>query len=130
MNDKTNLRIETVNEYCIVDEKNQIIKDGFCSEEEAAKWLEDAYGIKHEPKPQPKIGGWIPCSERLPDKWEDVMICYYNDREEKHLSDIACLDDNGCWQLLRESGGYFPYNFKKKITHWRPLPNLPEEYHG
>lgn len=74
--------------------------------------------------------GWIPCSERLPDKWKDVMICYYNDREEKHLLDIACLDDNWCWQLWRESGGYFPYNFRKKITHWRPLPNLPEECHG
>lgn len=81
-------------------------------------------------KTAPKIGGWIPCSDQLPDKWEDVMICYYNDREEKHLSDIACLDDDGNWKLWRESGGYFPYNFKKKITHWRPLPDLPEECHG
>ncbi len=55
MSDKRDLRIETVNEYCIVDEKNQIIKDGFCSEEEAAKWLEDVYDIKHEQKPQSKI---------------------------------------------------------------------------
>ncbi len=77
-----------------------------------------------------KIGGWISCSEQLPDKWEDVMICYYNDKEEKYLSDIACLDDDGNWNLRRESGGYFPYNFKKKIVYWRPLPDLPEAYHG
>lgn len=61
MNDKKNLRIETVNEYCIVDEKNQIIKYGFCSEEEAAKWLEDVYGIKHEPKPQTQITAEQKC---------------------------------------------------------------------
>ena len=55
MIDKTNLRIETVDEYCIVDKDNQIIKDGFCSEEEAAKWLEEVYGVKHEPKPKSRI---------------------------------------------------------------------------
>lgn len=42
------LRIEMVNEYCIVNKDNQIIKDGFCSEEEAAEWMEDVYGVKYE----------------------------------------------------------------------------------
>lgn len=79
---------------------------------------------------QTKIGVWISCSEQLPDKWEDVMICYYNDKEEKYLSDIACLDDDGNWNLRRESSGYFPCNFKKKIIYWRPLPDLPEARHG
>lgn len=50
MIDKTNLRIETVNEYCIVNGKNEIVKDGFYSEEEATEWLEEVYGVKHEPK--------------------------------------------------------------------------------
>lgn len=61
MNDKTNLRIETVNEYCIIDEKNQIIKDGFCSEEEAAKWLENVYGIRNEQKQQSQITAEQKC---------------------------------------------------------------------
>lgn len=112
----------------MIDEKKIINDIKQWNKEREIKWTTESVISLLESAP--KIGGWIPCSERLPDKWEDVMICYYNDREEKHLSDIACLDDNGCWQLLRESGGYFPYNFKKKITHWRPLPNLPEEYHG
>lgn len=127
MIDKTNLRIETVNEYCIVDEKNQIIKDGFCSEEEAAKWLEDAYGIKHEPKPQPKIGGWIPCSDRLPDK--GVMNPITNDYAE-YLCTVCVdgfrtvrpikFDKDGCWVN-------HGMNFDKYVTAWQPLP---EAYHG
>lgn len=61
MIDKTNLRIETVNEYCIVNGKNQIVKDGFYSEEEAAEWLEEVYGVKHEPKPQTQITAEQKC---------------------------------------------------------------------
>lgn len=110
---------------------SETYNNAFNFDEDESKLVERVMiDVQNAIEEQPKIGGWIPCSERLPDKWKDVMICYYNDREEKHLLDIACLDDNGCWQLWRESGGYFPYNFRKKITHWRPLPNLPEEYHG
>ena len=114
MIDKTNLRIETVNEYCIVDEKNQIIKDRFCSEEEAAKWLEDAYGIKHEPKPQPKIGGWIPCSERLPEENEEV-ICCFKSGVVKALVLFNC----------KFHGKVYAYE-KSDIIAWQPLP---EAYH-
>ncbi len=116
MIDKTNLRIETVNEYCIVDEKNQIIKDGFCSEEEAAKWLEDAYGIKHEPKLQPKIGGWIPCSERLPEESLCSVIGW--DEYRKRCCFVQYL--GGRWILGNDIESV-------KITHWQPVPTAPYE---
>lgn len=117
MMDKTNLRIETVNEYCIVDKDNQIVKDGFCSEEEAAKWLEDVYGIKHEPKPQPKIGGWIPCSERLPEDDNDFIVTF---RDGECV--IAYLDDSDKW--INSSTGA---EISLLVVAWQPLP---ESYHG
>lgn len=114
MNDKTNLRIETVNEYCIVDKDNQIVKDEFCSEEEAAKWLEDIYGIKHEPKPQSKIVGWIPCSERLPDTRNNILICQCDGYVSVgYYSQEKFLDLNS-----------YPFD---NVIAWQPLP---EAYHG
>lgn len=65
---------------------------------------------------------WISCNKRLPEKYTEVLIRYYNSREEKFLTDIAWIDDDGKWYLIREKGGYFPPNFKKEITKWRPMP--------
>lgn len=121
MNDKTNLRIETVNEYCIVDKDNQIVKDGFCSEEEAAKWLEDIYGIKHEPKPQSKIVGWIPCSERLPKRNGEYMCTQeiYSLSNGKILGRSVEMIEfyNGEWKRARNL----------KVVAWKPKP---EPYYG
>ena len=125
MIDKTNLRIETVNEYCIVDEKNQIIKDGFCSEEEAAKWLEDAYGINHEPKPQPKIGGWIPCSERLPEENINPVTNDFYEYQVTFKSDK--VTDVRHYKFGRGHWWNCGQNMDKYVTAWRePL----EAYHG
>lgn len=73
----------------------------------------------------PKIGGWIPCSERLPTKEESIK----NDNR-------FILDDGN-----RRYGGLFDYekqcfvqfDFWKGLVEdkcaiaWQPLP---EEYHG
>ncbi len=69
---------------------------------------------------------WIPVSERLPEKDTECLIRYYNSKEGKRLTDIAWLDEEGNWQLIREAAGYFPRNFKKEITHWMPMSELYE----
>lgn len=76
---------------------------------------------------QPKIGGWIPCSERLPDK--GVMNPITNDYAE-YLCTVCVdgfrtvrpikFDKDGCWVN-------HGMNFDKYVTAWQPLP---EAYHG
>lgn len=63
--------------------------------------------------------GWIPCSERLPDKGMSVLICgggghrvtaYYDPvREVFRLTETDAL-----------------YYHRKNVTHWMPLPEPPE----
>ena len=76
---------------------------------------------------EPKIGGWIPCSERLPEK--GVMNPITNDYAE-YLCTVCVdgfrtvrpikFDKDGCWVN-------HGMNFDKYVTAWQPLP---EEYHG
>lgn len=69
---------------------------------------------------QPKIGGWIPCSERLPDK-DGEYICtqkIYNLSNGKLSGKSVELVEfcNGKWRRAKHL----------KVIAWQPLP---EEYH-
>lgn len=58
---------------------------------------------------------WIPCSERLPERPGDYQVCTKN--EYYGTRNVAKRYFNGdCW-----SGRW------TNITHWMPLPELPEE---
>ena len=70
---------------------------------------------------QPKIGGWIPCSERLPDK-DGEYICtqkIYNLSNGKLSGKSVELVEfcNGKWRRAKHL----------KVIAWQPLP---EAYHG
>ena len=71
-------------------------------------------------KSQPKIGGWIPCSERLPDK-DGKYICtqkIYNLSNGKLSGKSVELVEfyNGKWRRAKHL----------KVIAWQPLP---EAYH-
>lgn len=57
---------------------------------------------------------WIPVSERLPETYKDVLIY-----SEFGGCQKGFLHDHGDWE---DDCGY-----DKKITHWQPLPDPPEE---
>lgn len=64
-------------------------------------------------KTAPKIGGWIPCSERLPEEYGDYLVTYgFNDVDVK-VVDVSSYSENG-------------FEFINVIA-WQPLP---EAYHG
>lgn len=89
---------------------------------------------------QPKIGGWIPCSERLPEehdsvfaklkgteKWDlamfekisdDVNVTVEFENGKRKTKTLHTVD--GKW-----NGGQRGVKFK--VIAWQPLP---EEYHG
>lgn len=62
---------------------------------------------------QPKIGGWIPCSERLPEERQDVLVfdAYNNMYIANRI--LSTFFDNEMNDI--------------NVIAWQPLP---EEYHG
>lgn len=79
---------------------------------------------------QPKIGGWIPCSERLPETSE-----YMEFEPTPHMKriEIAYMTD-----MVEYIIGYFDgYKWIDKrnrkienVIAWKPFLKLPEAYHG
>lgn len=75
---------------------------------------------------QPKIGVWIPCSERLPEKsnWYLVTECIDETEDNTAISEVCTevfwTKDNK-WDCERDS------YCECKVIAWQPLP---EAYHG
>lgn len=55
--------------------------------------------------------GWIPVSERLPEKDERVLVTAWGD------VDIAWIDKYGLWQTEE-----YTYHSKDDVLAWMPLP--------
>lgn len=64
---------------------------------------------------QPKVGEWIPCSERLPEKHEHVLITW-KDGEHYHATE-AIYGRNG-W--LNYSPNELPHDIE--VVAWQTLP--------
>ena len=64
---------------------------------------------------QPRVGEWIPCSERLPEKNKAVLV-YVLDAYE-----IAYLDDAEDW--IHCMGTFY----KDEVEAWMPLPPAYKE---
>lgn len=70
--------------------------------------------VQREAEEQPKIGEWIPCSERLPEENQNVIACFAHGT----VTELAFY--NG------KFNGVYSYD-EKVIVAWQPLP---EAYHG
>ena len=66
--------------------------------------------------------GWIPVSERLPDKEVDCLVAY-NHVETPDGFDLAQLNCDDKWVFKSDPYGVLMDYF---VTHWRPLPAPPE----
>ena len=77
----------------------------------------------------PKVGKWIPCSERLPEEDKD---------EEYYASVIVTLDDgrvaDGCyrnadkeWWADASDGESYSENVTGRVIAWMPLPEPYKE---
>ena len=78
---------------------------------------------------QPKVGEWIPCSDRLPE--EDIIAEYYD-------SVIVTLDNDrvaeGCyrnmdkeWWVDAPDGECYSENMTGHVVAWMPLPEPYKE---
>lgn len=82
------------------------------SKEKEIKWTSESVISLLESAP--KTGGWIPCSERLPEENEEV-ICCFKSGVVKALVLFNC----------KFHGKVYAYE-KSDIIAWQPLP---EAYH-
>ena len=63
----------------------------------------------------PKVGEWIPCSEKLPKEHEIVLVAYLE--YYKQLFNLAYISECGTWHW------YFNgTNVRNEIIAWQPLP--------
>lgn len=62
---------------------------------------------------QPAVNRWIPCSERLPEDGERVLIAH--DSGAVYIAER----DGKCWK--EDSGKWY-----SEVSYWMPLPEPPE----
>lgn len=78
---------------------------------------------------QPKVGEWIPCSERLPEEEEPVLVQW--EKYDRHLNititylDVMWLDD--AEEEVFETINGVPNG---KVVAWMPLPEPYSERIG
>lgn len=64
----------------------------------------------------PKVGEWIPCSERLPEPDKEVLVYTYDDFRVWSLTrKMRWEDEDGYWQDLED------------VVAWMPLPDPYKE---
>lgn len=86
-------------------------KDSVIYEEQ---WLGEKYK-------QSKIAGWIPCSEKLPDKSGSYLVTTYSKGISQYISDIDQFIYNGI------PDGYWING--EDVIAWKPLPEPYTENH-
>jgi hypothetical protein len=69
----------------------------------------------------PAVNRWILCEDELPERDTNVLI-YYPAWKDAPVQTAHIMIDGSCWEF---SDGEF-YPSMKDITHWMPLPPLPE----
>lgn len=59
-------------------------------------------------------GGWIPVTEKLPERFQTVIVCRDNGKVEQ-----GYRDTRDWWKVYGTR--------TKQVTHWMPLPAAPME---
>lgn len=75
--------------------------------------------VKVNPVKSTMDNTWIPCSERLPHDVSRCLVCRYDYVTKTRFTDILWFE-SGIWWNGSHGGDY-------AVTHWKPLPELPEE---
>lgn len=71
-------------------------------------------------KRQPKVGEWIPCSERLPERYCHCLVTRINEYEDGFDTDVredTYVEIEGVWDWQSNHEGLID-----KVIAWQPLP--------
>ena len=77
-------------------------------------WVDD---MMNEIEMTPKVGEWIPCSERLPEMSGSYLCCWKKDDDPRITMSVLNFDGEGFpWERLNY------YYSKVRVIAWMPLP--------
>ena len=71
-------------------------------------------------KSVPTVNRWIPCSERLPEPLQNVIVC----TDIKTVTLAWLMDDN--WYFADTGNGHIEQWGLSDVTHWMLLPEPPK----
>ncbi|MGN0422845.1 MAG: DUF551 domain-containing protein [Lachnospiraceae bacterium] len=70
---------------------------------------------------QPKVGEWIPCSERLPEEEQEVLLQFEDNMAVGfYFVEGGCFDGTTNWYGLADNDSYTDCD--SKPIAWQPLP--------
>lgn len=86
----------------------------FCSDVEAIEAVIAAFRQQQEQESKP-LNGWISVKDKLPEDQVEVLVLT---RSMKGMRNV----DKGYWSI-----DHFIHRGRAQVTHWMPMPELPEE---
>lgn len=66
------------------------------------------------------IGEWVPVNERMPDRNGGILVCVVADGGKPFVDSAHFF--NGLWWTGESPAAKYPF----RVTHWMPLPEVPE----
>lgn len=94
--------------------------------EQLLEWLEDYKQLKADyidldhrlrtANTEISVSSWIPCSERMPEDYANVLAYNYGDG-------VLIANYSHCLREWMETFECYPLN---SVTHWMPLPEPPQ----
>lgn len=99
----------------MIDEKELMLH----IEKEYEEWREeyDAVQILGDIEDFPKVNEWIPVKDRLPKRWERVLVTYISVLNEFLCDDCAMINEEGNWIWCFDES-----LVELQIIAWMPLP--------
>ena len=75
-------------------------------------------------------GGWIPCSERLPETDDDVLCWYEYYRFGEYNGMYQTYGIGHYWKAMDFWGGEVSNGMKCRVIAWQPLPDPYQQKEG
>lgn len=110
------------------------LKKAFCEEcdkaspEEVIKCCGDRCSTLDMIDAQPTIEAepvkWIPCSERMPEIGQDVLVVVEERDLNEETDEFTEIERYVTADTYK--GNKFSWTYPEEVTHWMPLPEPPE----